>query len=224
MWSDPRRGLCGSPCANVGLGPRACYAGVGRDPHGLLPVATRSCGVHRCSCSYRFRRHRGRAPCRQQAGIMKSPPYRLQRTRRKRRAAEAKRWRDRHRCLNDRTGEPRRYMTPKPDLKQSLAWLVFASIIGFLVPAVFSSVLRWERSVFLIPYVAIGGTFLFLLFPKHADRTKASARSLALRSHRCSHSDFPSPKEHSGTARLRYPRGWSTYSFSGMDRLGLRGD
>ena len=55
-------------------------------------------------------------------------------------------------------------MTPKPDLKQSLAYLVFASIIGFLVPAVFSSVLRWERSVFLIPYVAIVGTFLFLYF------------------------------------------------------------
>ena len=55
-------------------------------------------------------------------------------------------------------------MTPKLDLKQSLSWLVLASIIGFLVPAVFSSALRWERSLFLIPYVAVVGTFLFLYF------------------------------------------------------------
>lgn len=55
-------------------------------------------------------------------------------------------------------------MTPKPDLKQSLAWLVVAAIIGFLVPAVFSTVLRWERSFFLIPYAAVVGTFLFLYF------------------------------------------------------------
>jgi hypothetical protein len=55
-------------------------------------------------------------------------------------------------------------MTPKPDLKQTLAWLVLAAIIGFLVPAVFSSILRWERSFFLIAYVAIAGTFLSLYF------------------------------------------------------------
>ena len=81
-------------------------------------------------------------------------------------------------------------MTPKPDLKQSLSWLVFASLIGFLVPAVFSSVLRWERSLFLIPYVAVVGTFLFPLFSTHADLTKAANRSLALRTHRSSGSDF----------------------------------
>jgi hypothetical protein len=55
-------------------------------------------------------------------------------------------------------------MTSKPDLKQSLAWLVPAAIIGFLIPAVFSSFLRWERSLFLIPYVAVVGTFSLLYF------------------------------------------------------------
>jgi hypothetical protein len=55
-------------------------------------------------------------------------------------------------------------MTSEPDLKQSLAWLVVAAIIGFSVPAVFSSALRWERSLFLIPYVAVVGAFLFLYF------------------------------------------------------------
>lgn len=55
-------------------------------------------------------------------------------------------------------------MTPKPDLKQSLTWLVLAALIGFLVPAVFSSGLRWERSLFLFPYVTIVGVFLFLYF------------------------------------------------------------
>ena len=48
-------------------------------------------------------------------------------------------------------------MTPKPDLKPSLAWLVLAALIEFLVPAVFSSGLRWERSLFLFPYVAARG-------------------------------------------------------------------
>lgn len=55
-------------------------------------------------------------------------------------------------------------MTPNLDLKQSLTWLVLAAIIGFLVPSVFSSALHWERSLFLIPYVAVVGTFLFLYF------------------------------------------------------------
>jgi hypothetical protein len=55
-------------------------------------------------------------------------------------------------------------MTLKPDLKQSLTWLALASVIGFLVPAIFSSALRWERSLFLIPYVAVVGTFLFIYF------------------------------------------------------------
>ena len=55
-------------------------------------------------------------------------------------------------------------MTLKPDLKQTLGWSAFAALIGFLVPAVFSSGLRWERPLFLIPYVAIVGAFLFLYF------------------------------------------------------------
>lgn len=55
-------------------------------------------------------------------------------------------------------------MTPGPDFKQSLRWLLLAALIGFLIPAIFSSGLRWERSLFLIPYVAAAGTFLFLYF------------------------------------------------------------
>lgn len=55
-------------------------------------------------------------------------------------------------------------MTPVPDFKQSLGWLLLAALIGFLIPAIFSSGLRWERSLFLIPYVAPAGTFLFLYF------------------------------------------------------------
>jgi hypothetical protein len=49
-------------------------------------------------------------------------------------------------------------------LKHSVTRLVFASVVGFLVPAVFSSGLRWERPVFLVPYVAIAGGFLFAYF------------------------------------------------------------
>lgn len=51
-----------------------------------------------------------------------------------------------------------------PELKQSAMWLALASFIGFLVSAVFSMGLRWERSLFLIPYIAIVGTFLAVYF------------------------------------------------------------
>jgi hypothetical protein len=55
-------------------------------------------------------------------------------------------------------------MMLNPDVKKSLLWLVLAALIGFLVPALFSSGLRWERPLFLIPYVAIIGAFLILYF------------------------------------------------------------
>ena len=43
------------------------------------------------------------------------------------------------------------------DLKQSVTWLILASLIGFLVPAVFFMGFRWERSLFLVSYVSIIG-------------------------------------------------------------------
>ena len=52
-------------------------------------------------------------------------------------------------------------MSMKPDFRHTLGWLAAASVIAFAVPAVFSMGLRWERSLFLIPYV--GGVSLFLL-------------------------------------------------------------
>lgn len=55
-------------------------------------------------------------------------------------------------------------MMTSPQLKQSAMWLALAGFIGFLVPAVFSMGLRWERSLFLIPYIAIVGTFLAVYF------------------------------------------------------------
>jgi len=53
-----------------------------------------------------------------------------------------------------------------PDLKQSLTWLMLACLIGFLVPAIFSMGLRWERSLFLAPYVTIITLFLAVYFRK----------------------------------------------------------
>ena len=53
-----------------------------------------------------------------------------------------------------------------PGLKQSIIWLMLASLFGFLVTAVFSMGLRWERSLFLIPYVTIIGIFLMVYFWK----------------------------------------------------------
>jgi hypothetical protein len=65
-------------------------------------------------------------------------------------------------------------MTTIPGLKESLAWIFPAALVGFLVPAVFSMGLRWERSLFLVPYVAIVGGFLLVYFR----RTPISPRQL----------------------------------------------
>jgi len=53
-----------------------------------------------------------------------------------------------------------------PELKQSLTWLMLAGLIGFLVTAVFSMQLHWHRSLFLVPYITIIGTFLGVYFYK----------------------------------------------------------
>lgn len=48
-----------------------------------------------------------------------------------------------------------------------LGWLAAAGVIAFAVPAVFSMGLRWERSLFLIPYVGGVGLFLLVYFSRH---------------------------------------------------------
>jgi len=51
-------------------------------------------------------------------------------------------------------------MTEPPNLRQTTAWLALAAGVAFAVPAVFTMALRWERSLFLVPYVGIiGGAF-----------------------------------------------------------------
>lgn len=45
-----------------------------------------------------------------------------------------------------------------------MAWLAVAAIVGFAVPAVFSLWLRWDRSLFVVPYVAAIGTFVGAFF------------------------------------------------------------
>ena len=53
-----------------------------------------------------------------------------------------------------------------PELKQSLTWLMLAGLIGFFLTAVFSMELRWQRSLFLVPYITIIGIFLGVYFWK----------------------------------------------------------
>ena len=53
-----------------------------------------------------------------------------------------------------------------PELKRSVIWLLLASFIGFFITAVFSMGLRWERSLFLIPYFVISGLFFAIYFLK----------------------------------------------------------
>ena len=54
-----------------------------------------------------------------------------------------------------------------PEVKQSVIWLMLASLIGFLITAVFSMGLRWDRSLFLVPYITIIGIFFVIYFSKH---------------------------------------------------------
>lgn len=53
-----------------------------------------------------------------------------------------------------------------PEWKQSIIWLMLASLISFIVTAVFSMGLRWERSLFLVPYITIIGLFIVVYFWK----------------------------------------------------------
>jgi len=55
-------------------------------------------------------------------------------------------------------------MVRKSEIEHALKWLALAALVGFLVPAVFSTGLRWSRPLFLVPYVAIAGAFLLLYF------------------------------------------------------------
>jgi hypothetical protein len=50
------------------------------------------------------------------------------------------------------------------ELRKSVMWILLAGFIGFLVPAVFSSTLGWERPIYLIPYTIIVGTFTSAYF------------------------------------------------------------
>ena len=43
---------------------------------------------------------------------------------------------------------------------------MLASLIGFLITAVFSMGLRWDRSLFLVPYITIIGIFFMIYFSK----------------------------------------------------------
>jgi hypothetical protein len=70
-------------------------------------------------------------------------------------------------------------MVPRPEVRRALTWLAFAALVGFLVPAVFSTGLRWSRPLFLVPYVAIAGAFLALYFRS----TPVSLRQLTGRWH-----------------------------------------
>ncbi|MCC6946254.1 MAG: hypothetical protein IT539_00670 [Bradyrhizobiaceae bacterium] len=50
------------------------------------------------------------------------------------------------------------------NLMRAFWWVAAAAILGFAIPAVFSSVLRLERTYFLIPYAAIVAAFLAVFF------------------------------------------------------------
>lgn len=55
-------------------------------------------------------------------------------------------------------------MRTVPAPQPAVAWLALAGIVGFAVSATFSWGLQWSRSLFLVPYVAIAGAFVFLYF------------------------------------------------------------
>jgi hypothetical protein len=58
-------------------------------------------------------------------------------------------------------------MSTVPGSRHTLGWLAAAAVIALAVPAVFSIGLRWERSLFLIPYVGVVGLFLVVYLSRH---------------------------------------------------------
>lgn len=60
-----------------------------------------------------------------------------------------------------------RTTTELPSVRQAMAWLVPAAAIAFAVPASFSMGLRWERSLFLVPYIGTIGALLFVFVRRH---------------------------------------------------------
>jgi hypothetical protein len=49
-------------------------------------------------------------------------------------------------------------------LTRGMAWAAGAAILGFALSAIFSSALRWERGLFLVPYVLLVTTFFIAFF------------------------------------------------------------
>jgi hypothetical protein len=45
-----------------------------------------------------------------------------------------------------------------------IVWVVAASILGFLISAVFASLMKLSRNLFLIPYVSLASIFLYAFF------------------------------------------------------------
>lgn len=58
-------------------------------------------------------------------------------------------------------------MAELPSTRQAIAWLAPVAVIAFAIPALFSTGLRWERSLFLVPHVGIVGVVLFAYFRRH---------------------------------------------------------
>jgi hypothetical protein len=55
----------------------------------------------------------------------------------------------------------------QPWWQHSLGWLTAAAALGFIVPALFSTGLRWPRATFLVPYAGLAGTLLLVSFQRH---------------------------------------------------------
>jgi hypothetical protein len=55
-------------------------------------------------------------------------------------------------------------MPAADNLKRAVAWTAAAAIIGYSIPAIFSSGLHWPRSLFLVPYVAAVAVLFAVFF------------------------------------------------------------
>lgn len=66
------------------------------------------------------------------------------------------------------------------DASASIYWIALAAVIGFAVPAVFSTWLQLERSLFLVPYVVIIGAFVAYFFRTSGVRASVFANRWAL--------------------------------------------
>jgi hypothetical protein len=72
------------------------------------------------------------------------------------------------------------HAAPAGSVHHASMWLAAAALLGFAVPAIFSLRLHWERSLFVVPYVAVIGAFVGVFLVRTGVALRELTRAWAL--------------------------------------------